>query len=109
MGLAVWFGRKRAKTYRRKEKRYQVSYATEYRVGTARFNGQILDISYRGVKLSHDPAHSIENGVVSDVYVTDQWRSVRSAWNNANYSGEIFTKPMRSFEVKQVRKSKRSQ
>jgi len=107
-GLAVWFGRRKAKTNRRRKKRYPVSYATEYRVGTAKFKGVLLDISCHGVKLSHDPAHSIENGTVSDVYVTDQWRSVRPAWSNAHYSGATFTKPLRSFEVKQVRRSKKS-
>jgi len=107
-GVSVWFGRKRAKRNRRREKRYPVFYATEYRIGTAKYNGEILDISCHGVKLSHDPAHSIENGAVSEIYVTDQWRSVRPAWSNVHYSGSIFTKPMRPFEVKQVRKSKGS-
>lgn len=87
---------------KRRAKRYNTTYATNYIWDDSERSGALIDINCHGAKLRHDPDAPIPKSTVVHVQIDGDWVSGTVVWVNTHYSGLQFRRMISLEKVKAV-------
>lgn len=75
---------------RRRAKRHNTAYDTQYRIDEDTKAGVLLDINCWGTKLRHQQTTPMTPGDPIEIRIDDEWISGSIKWANSHYSGVAF-------------------
>jgi len=85
---------------RRKAKRHNIQYLTQYKWAGHRYTGTLVDISCHGTKLKHDAEMPPPLRTIVGMTIGDDLIEGTVIWNNMHYSGVQFRKAVSLATVK---------
>lgn len=78
----------------RRAQRHNITFATQYNLGTRKIGGMLIDINCLGAKLKHEIEHPLPMGQSIEIHICDAWVAGTVVWSNTHYSGVQFRKPI---------------
>ena len=76
---------------RRRAKRHNCAYATQYTCDKTTVDGMLVDINCHGTKFRHE-AEPLTQGTQVEIAICDEWITGTVKWSNTHYSGVQFHK-----------------
>ncbi|MEJ8560873.1 hypothetical protein QTO30_06315 [Yoonia sp. GPGPB17] len=94
--------RHQAHLRKRRAKRHNTTYTTDYIFNSSQTNGMLIDINCHGTKLRHEGDNPIPLGTTVNISICDNWVDGTVMWSNTHYSGVLFRKAITLSDVQTI-------